>query len=477
MPRRELELPSRVTETFPPDEDSGAPSWAAAPHGDITNGPLNRTLWHLAGPAILAKALHALLNLVDVFWVGRLGAAPTAAVTTSFFVSWVLLALTDVTAIGILAHVARHMGAGDRQRAGHVAAQGLGLGVGLGALLAAGAWFAAPALFALLGAAPEVVRPGVVYLRVLFLAAPLTFTYINCESVMRAAGDTRSPMLVTGGMVLLNAGLAPFLIFGIGPFPRLEVLGAALATLVAQVAAVLAFGVWALARHPSFPLDRRSFRRLDRALAQSLLRIGSPAMAIGLLFSFIYLFLSGVAARLGTLQLAVLGLANRTESLTYLVSNGFAAATATMVGQNLGAGRPERAERAAWWSALWMGLYGLVLGAFLVIWPRRALGLFTSETAVFDMGADYVRVLGFCQAFMAVEIVFENAFAGAGDTLPPMLISVPMNILRVPLVLWAVRGQGAGLLGIAWILSTTGMLRGIIAAVWFHRGDWKRRGL
>jgi Na+-driven multidrug efflux pump len=240
---------------------------------------------------------------------------------------------------------------------------------------------------------------------------------------------------------------------------------------------VAAFAARAAARHPSFPLVTRSFRRLDRTVAWSLLRIGAPGMAVGVLFSTVYMFLSGIAARLGTVPLAVLGLGNRSESLTYLVSNGFAAATATMVGQNLGAGRPERAERAAWLSALWMGLYGLVIGGVLVAWPHWILSLFTSDTAVLELGTNYVRVLGTCQSLMAIEIVFENAFSGAGDNVPPMVISVPMNVLRVPLVLWVVRVQHAGMLGIACVLVSTAMARGILAAVWFRRGGWKHHAL
>jgi Na+-driven multidrug efflux pump len=200
-------------------------------------------------------------------------------------------------------------------------------------------------------------------------------------------------------------------------------------------------------------------------------------MAIGLLFSLIYLFLSGVAARMGTLELAVLGLGNRTEAMTYLVSSGFSAATATVVGQNLGAGLPERASRAAWRSALWMGLYGAAMGTALILWPRQVLGLFTSDAEVLEIGATYTRILGMCHAFMAMEIVFENAFAGAGDTLPPMLISVPINVLRVPLVLWLVHGLGIGILGVGWMLSVTSILRGLIAAVWFSRGRWKEKSL
>lgn len=466
-----------IAHAVPRSADDVDPSVvAAAPYTDITHGPLTPALFRLAAPAILAKVLHAALGLIAVAWVARLGAAATAAVTTSFFASWILVSAVDLTALGILAHVSRHTGAGDRARAAHAATQGLWLGVWFGVLFAVLGWFASPWLFRMLGAEEAVAGPGTTYLRILYLASPLTFTYLNSEFLMRAAGDTRTPMLVAALTVALNAVLDPLLIYGIGPFPRLEVMGAGIAALAAQATACAAFGVCVWRRHPAFPFSRASLGRIDPPLARSLLRIGFPGMAIGTLYSTIYLFMSGIAAKLGTVEMAVLGLANRSESMTYLVTSGFGAGTATMVGQNLGARRPDRAERAAWLSVFWMAVYSCVTGAVLVFWPEAVLRCFTADPAVIDTGAPYLRVLGYAQPLMAVEIVLEHAFSGAGDTVPPMLISVPLNALRIPLLLWVVH-TGGGLLAIGWVLATTCMARGILAAYWFRRGRWKERAL
>ncbi len=444
---------------------------------DIVTGPLDRALLRLAGPAILAKTLYAVLSLADIFWVGRLGAAPTAAVNTGFFASWILQAATSLTAVGILAHVARHLGAGQRARAEHAATQGLAFGVLLGTLLGAAVWFLAPWLFAQLGTAADVRQPGVEYLRVLYLAAPLTFTWLNAESVMRASGNTRTPLLIITAMVVVNGALDPFLIFGLGPFPRLEVLGAGLATLISQLVAVAAFAVVALRNTRTFPFARRALAPLDLQLAKRMFRVGTPPMSVGVLFAVVYLFLSAIVARLGTVELAILGLGVRSETFTYLVSSGFGAATAAVVGQNLGAGKAARAARAAWRSAAWMGVYGTVVGAVLVVWPREVLALFTSDPAVLDTGATYTRIIGLCQGLMAVELVLSQAFAGAGDTVPPMLISVPLNVVRVSLVYVIIDAVGGGILAIGWLLSITAALRGVLAAAWFARGRWKERKL
>jgi putative MATE family efflux protein len=460
----------------PPCEGSDA-VYVPDVSGPLTRGSLHRVLFLLAGPAVVAKALHALLGLVDIFWVGRLGAAPTAAVNTSFFASWILESATHLTAVGILAYVSRSIGAGDRQRAGVAAAQGILLGVVLGIGIAAAAWFASPVLFHATSSDPQVTIPGITYLRTLFLAAPLTFLYVNGESIMRAAGNTRRPLVITGAMVLLNMLLDPLLIFGIGPFPRLEVFGAAVATVVAQFLAVCVFAVHAWRRHADFPLHTAALRRLQSRFVIDFLRLGAPALSIGVLFSSVYLFLSGVAARMGTVELALLGLGNRVETLTYLGTSGFAEATGAVVGQNLGAGRIDRAARAAWWSAGYMMVYGSLVGVLMVFFPRQLLHVFTDDPRVLEVGAQYVRILGICQGLMGVEIVLERAFAGAGDPLPPMLVSVPINVLRIPVVLWVVLPLEGGIIGVGILLSATSGLRGLLSAWWFSRGRWKQRQL
>lgn len=260
----------------PPSEGSEALLLDASSAGSLTRGSLHRVLFLLAGPAVIAKALHALLGLVDIFWVGRLGAAPTAAVNTAFFATWILEALTYLSAVGILAYVSRSIGAGDRLRAGVASAQGMLLGVVLGCVTAVLAWFGVPLLFHALSDAPAVTGPGITYLRTLYLAAPLTFLFVNGEAVMRAAGNTRRPLVITGCMVVLNMVLDPLLIFGIGPFPRLEVFGAALATVTAEAVAVVAFLAHAWRSHPDFPLHRPALRRLHGPMLRDFLRLGAP---------------------------------------------------------------------------------------------------------------------------------------------------------------------------------------------------------
>lgn len=416
-------------------------------------------------------------HLIDLMWVGRLGAASTAAVTTSIFVLWAVFSVADIAAVGVVATVARHMGARERDRAAYGAAQGILLALLLALLLAAFGLPSIRPLLRLIGAASDVRHLAASYLTVVVSASGLTCLYFVCESTMRAAGDTRTPLRVVAGSLLLNAALDPLLIFGIGPFPSLGVTGAACATVVAQAAAIGCFAWLAWRRHPAFPLDFGALRRFDPRYALALARIGLPFCLIGALFSVVYLFMTGLAARFGTAAVAVLGIGNRVESIAYLVAVGFAQASEAMVGQNLGAGRPDRAERAAWLSTGLTGAFAFLLSIVMWVWPEGLLRFFTPDADVVRSGVPYLRVLAICQVFTAFELVMNGSFSGAGDTVPPMLISTTISALRIPLAWWLSLGLGLGLVGIAWTITGTCVVRGSLLALWFRHGAWKTKAL
>ena len=431
----------------------------------------------LAAPVVVMQVAHTLYHWIDVMWVARLGATATAALTTSFFAVWTAWAVGELVGVAVAAPVSRHVGGGDRPAAGYGAAQGVLLALALGVVMSIAGYFAAGPLFGLLGSPADVTEQATSYLRIVLGGMVISYLYVVGESILRAAGDTRTPLVVVASSLFLNAALDPFLIFGWGPFPAMGVAGAATATVIAQVFAVLWFAALAWKRHPAFPFDFAALGRPAARYMAALVRIGLPFCLIGILYSIVYLWLARVAAPFGTAALAVVGLANRIESLTYLAAVGFGLACEAIVGQNLGAGRPERAERAAWLSAGLMAGIGLVVSLLMALVPEFLLGAFTSEPEVVARGVSYLRILAFCQAFTALEIVLNGAFAGAGDTLPPSLISVTVSLLRLPLAVWMAHGLGLGLDGIAWTITLTCVARAIVVVLWFRRGRWKVKAL
>jgi len=443
----------------------------------ITKGPVGQAVVRLAWPVVLAEALHTLFHIVDIAWVGRLGAWATAAIASSMFALWTVFAVANLVATGLTAQVSRSLGAGDRERAGHANAQAMLFAFGLGCIVALLCWLLAGRLFVALGATPAVARAGGRFLTIYGAGAPFSFLYTTSSAAMRASGDTRTPMIITASALAANAALDPLLIYGWGPFPRWEVAGAACATVLCQTAAAAAFLTLASRRHPAFPLEPRSLLRLDARVIGLQARIGAPYCLVGTLFSLNYLLFSAVAARFGDAALAVIGISNRLESITYLAADGFAVAAATLVGQNLGASRPERAERGAWLATATVSAAAAGLTLILLLFPRELFRIFTPDPAVIGLGAGYLRILALCQVATAVEGVLGGVFAGAGDTVPPMTIHLLFGAARPGLAYALAVGLGLGLTGIALTISITCILRAALLLAIFLRGGWKRHRL
>jgi len=442
---------------------------------DITEGPVGRAVLRLAWPVVASEAIHTLFHFVDLAWVGRLGAWATASVSSSMFALWTVFAIGNLVATGLTAQVSRAMGAGDRDRAAHVAAQGLLLAVGLGGLVGVAGWFGAGPLFHALGVSAEVARGGASYFAICAAGAPAAFFYLGSSAVMRSCGDTRTPLLVTASALAANGVLAPFLIYGWGPFPRWEVAGAAIATVLCMSAGAVAFLVIAARGHRSFPFRAASLAGPDFAVLTGQIRIGAPYALVGILFSVNYLVFARVAAAFGDAAVAVIGISNRLESVTYLGADGFAAASATMVGQNLGAGRPDRAEKAARIATAIMAVAATAYTALLLVAPALLLRIFTPDPQVVVLGCGYLRILALCQIATAVEGTLGGVFAGSGDTVPPMTIHLVFGLLRPPLAVLLV--GPLGLAGVAVTITASCIVRASLLGGIFVRGRWKTHEL
>jgi putative MATE family efflux protein len=448
----------------------------ADPRG-ILRGPILPTIVKIGAPVLALESLHVAYHLINLIWIGQLSAAASAAITTSLYATWCMTSLDEGIAIGILAQVARALGAGDKATAGRAAAQGTLLALVIGTLFAVFVRLLVGPLFHALGVPAEVAPIGVAYLTIIFAGGPALFLMGAGEAMFRATGDTWTPLKVVGISIVVNAILDPFLIFGIGPWPALGAAGAAMATVASWVLAVILFTI--LARRPDveIPLDRRALLAPDPRAMLHTLRIGLPRFLIGSLFAGVYLGITNFVARLGTASLAVVGITNRLESLVYVSANSLGAATSTLVGQNLGARQPERAGRAVGTAAV-LGIGVAILPMILMTAaPEACLRPFTRAPEVLALANPYVRIIGICQIFTVLELVFAAGFSGAGDTLPPMLVELPISAARVPLC-WLLAGKlGLGLPGVAWVLTLTSIIRGTAMPLWFRTGRWQHKRL
>lgn len=451
---------------------SAASVSAPLPRG--VTGPIPRELLRLALPVLASQFMRVAYQWVDALWVRGLGVNATAAVTTSVFVMWTVYSLQDVFGIGVAAYVSQLLGAGQRGRAGVVAYRGIrasGL-MGLACALAGG--LGARGIYVLMNAPPGVAENGGRYLSVVLGAAPLPMMALTCETLMRSAGDTRTPLLVTSCAVLLNAALAPLLIYGWAGFPRLGVAGAAWATVSAQALMVAAYATLAARRHPAFPLARRD--PAGGVRATELARVGLPAALIGMMFSVVYIAFSRSAARFGAGSLAMVGIANRVEALQFVAAASLGIAGATLVGQNLGGGRPDRAVRTIRTGVGWNLWVSAAVTALMLAFPDGLIGLFTRDAEAHRIGVPYLRILASCMFFSGLETVVAESVLGSGHTLVLSWIFTGISLVRIPLAFWVPDAMRNGALGIAWVISVTCVVRSTLIVAWAARGSW-RRGL
>jgi len=265
------------------------------------------------------------------------------------------------------------------------------------------------------------------------------------------------------------------LIFGWGPFPRMGVEGAALATVITNAFAVVGFVYYLIRGKLTLTLKMLDMLKFDFVLFWQMTKIGLPISLNGILFSVVYVFMNKITASYGTEAIAALGVGNRSEAISCLICFGISVAVATMVGQNLGAGKPDRAEKSVYIALLIsIVITGVISILFLAI-PGLITRAFISNELVVEYSSDYLRILALSQVFMALLIVLEGAFSGAGDTMPPMLIGIPAAILRLPIAYVLCFMLNVGVNGVWWAITTTTILSAVVLLFWFRKGRWKLR--
>lgn len=444
---------------------------------EITSGPISRTVFRLAIPVVLGMFMEFALSSTDYFWVGKLGPAAQDAVTSSMVVIWTIFATTAIVTVGVTALVARYVGAHRIDQVERYIRQGLQMAVFLGAIFTVAGYLATPSLLGFMDASAETTQWAIPYLRLFFAFSVFMFIAETAYAVFRASGDTRTPMLVGVGVILLNMGLDPALIFGWGPFPELGVAGASLATGIAWLLGSVVIVGLIYRGKLGYQVDRLWWGRPDLIDARRIARIGLPMAGQNSVFILVYWFLIKFVHVFGESAGAAMGIGNRMESFSYLTCYGFSVAASTLVGQNLGAQQPDRAERCAWLS-IRAALYvtGVITVVFIVV-PGYIALIFTDDERVMAMAVDYLIILGISQTAMAIEIVLEGAFGGAGDTLPPMLVSIPGSLSRIPLAYFLCFTLDWGINGIWWTLTITTLIKATILVLWFRRGRWKSKAV
>ncbi|MBN1268080.1 MAG: MATE family efflux transporter [Kiritimatiellae bacterium] len=442
---------------------------------EITGGSIPLSIVKLTTPMLLGAILQNLQSLIDLFWVGRLGPTAIASVAMSGTVIMVLFPALMGIATGTTALVARAVGGGRYDEASAAVGQSLMLSFVLGGAAAGLGWVISTPLLRLLGAEPDVLAAGVVYLKI-FLAGSFTaFTLFIGNAALQGAGDTHTPTLLMALANVLNIILDPLFIFGVGPLPAMGVAGASLATVLSQAAAA-ALSVRVLLGGNARLHVRRHHWRPNPAFAWRILRIGIPGSGQMLSRSLMSLVLMGIVASCGTAAIAAYGTGLRFHMILLMPAFALGGSAATMMGQNLGAGRPDRARRAVWTAAVYDMIFMAVAAMIVMPLAPAVIGFFNRDPEVVAIGARYLRLVSPFYVFAGLGIVLGRGVNGAGDTIGPMVITIiTLWGLQVPLAVFLSRVLQPPTDGIWWAMVGAFVLQALLMTAWFQIGHWKHK--
>ena len=440
----------------------------------IVNGNVWKTVWWLAWPSVITMLLQTANGLVDIAFVGRLSADALSGVGLAGQIMMILMSISTAVSVGTTALVARFVGGNRRKEAEEAVRQSILLSLAISVISGLSAFLVGPWLIREMGGTGEGLRLGVVYLNILLLGVMPFYLMIILTGVYRGMGDMKTPLIVMSVMTVVSLGGDYLLIFGIGPFPRLGVAGAGIATVLSRVVATVMFLGYlpkshlGKALHGSWRPILSWFRRI--------LNVGTPAAVQGLLRTAASMTFFGILGRIpeATYAIAALTIGLRMEALAFMPGFAFSVAAASMVGQNLGARRPDRAAKGAW-AATWQGIGVMgAMGLFFILFARPIAQIFTNDPKVLPLAASYLWVNGISEPFLAIAMILTGALQGAGETrLPTIATIVTLWFIRLPLCYYLTLTLGLGALG-AWIaMSGSTVLAGLATLAVFKLSHWQ----
>src|SRR3954451_18727868 len=444
-------------------------------HQDFTQTSISRAVFLLAIPMVLEMLMESLFALVDVFWVTRLG--PNAIATVGLTES--MLTLVFSVALGVslptTAMVARRTGEKDSEGASTAAAQAIFLGIGIAVATGLPAMIFAHQLLSLMGADVPLIAGGHRYTEIVFGGTTAVMLLFLNNAIFRGAGDASLAMRVLWFSNIINLVLDPCFIFGLGPFPKLGVTGAAVATLTGRSCGVV-YQFWVLTNGTSRVRLRARHLKIVPPVIVSLIRVSATGVLQFLIAHTSWLVLVRIISTFGSLAVAGYTIGVRIFMFIVLPSWGMSGAAATMVGQNLGAKKPERAERAVYVTAGYNAIYLVAIATVLIFAPHLIVSFFSTDPTVSRYAADCLRIIGYGNLTYAFGMVMVQAFNGAGDTVTPTVINIiSFWLCEIPLGWYLANRTSLGVNGAFTAIPIANTVMTAISLVVFARGGWKRR--
>lgn len=441
---------------------------------NLLEGNILPALSALALPIMATSLIQMAYNLIDMIWIGKIGASAVASVGAAGMFMWLSNGLATLAKIGGQIKVGHALGAQKKEDAASYAQSSIQMGIvfaiGFGILSVV---FADEMIgFFQLNSA-QVIQDAKLYLMI--TCGLVIFSFMNqiFTGILTAMGNSRTSFIATGIGLVLNIVLDPLFIFGFGAIPPMGVAGAAIATVLAQLVVMLLF-LYTILRDTVLFSNVHILHSYSSQHTMEIFRIGLPSAVQSMLFSGISMVIARLIAGWGDAAVAVQKVGSQIESISWMTAEGYAAALNSFVAQNHGAKNTDRIREGYRLSMIVMLSWGVFCSLVLIVFPQLIFQVFIQEAEVLPMGVDYLRILSVSQLFMCMEITTAGAFSGLGKTLPPSIVSITLTGARIPMAI--LLGRWLGLNGVWWAITISSIGKGIVLLGWFLK-DMKRAGM
>lgn len=433
---------------------------------NLTQGSILSALFKLAIPIMGTSFVQMAYNMTDMIWVGRVGSRAVAAVGTAGFFTWLAMAFILIPKIGAEVGVAQSIGKNDMKEARVYIKHTLQMIVVIALIYALSLiTFRKPLIgFFNLGE-PDIIQNAINYL--ILISFGLVFYFVNpvFTAIFNGYGESRTPFIINSIGLLVNMVLDPLLILGLGPIPRLEVAGAAIATVIAQAVVSIIFVLNARMR-PELFSGLNLFKAPDMAHINKIFKLGLPVALQSGLFTVFAMVIARIIAQWGPIPIAVQKVGSQIEAVSWMTAGGFQTAMSTFVGQNYGAKNWDRISKGYMVGLAIMTVIGIFTTGLLYFGARPIFSIFIREPESISYGVVYLKILALSQLFMCIELTTAGAFNGLGNTVPPSIIGIVFNALRIPGAL-ILSATSLGLNGVWWAVSISSIFKGVILATWY----------
>ena len=441
---------------------------------NLLEGNILPALSALALPIMATSLIQMAYNLIDMIWIGKIGASAVASVGAAGMFMWLSNGLATLAKMGGQIKVGHALGAQKKEDAASYAQSSIQMGIvfaiGFGILSVV---FADEMIgFFQLNSA-QVIQDAKLYLMI--TCGLVIFSFMNqiFTGILTAMGNSRTSFIATGIGLVLNIVLDPLFIFGFGAIPPMGVAGAAIATVLAQLVVMLLF-LYTILRDTVLFSNVHILHSYSSQHTMEIFRIGLPSAVQSMLFSGISMVIARLIAGWGDAAVAVQKVGSQIESISWMTAEGYAAALNSFVAQNHGAKNTDRIREGYRLSMIVMLSWGVFCSLVLIVFPQLIFQVFIQEAEVLPMGVGYLRILGVSQLFMCMEITTAGAFSGLGKTLPPSIVSITLTGARIPMAI--LLGRWLGLNGVWWAITISSIGKGIVLLGWFLK-DMKRAGM